>query len=615
MSDVVDLFIRLNGLKEASQGLRGVSDDLVKSKQEQKRLSIINQQEALKERKAVQELRVEQAKRQVILRGSQADIARSIQAQNQLAGILRSQEVVKLRLANFDKEMIQTGSTGWESLRKILQGNTSEVGMLGASLKSAMGIGTTASVALAGAIGVGVVGALTLATAGVNELITGFQKAKDLSESTIASVTATSRDFGLSRGDARKFVTENQRNVELAGKALPISSEDINRALTIGLNSGIIGLSEKDKSFFQQNVVGNASQTGLFSKLALLRQQLGSQITEPQFAQAIATISNEKSGKSDINTEFFRTSGLGKFLQEEGYLETQGKERIKAINRALDKLIPQDAIDEQQGTISARFSSFYDSLFAPLTGTFGFLRPLEDGRSTYDEILKTTELIFGEGGTLSQLASTFGGTGDVMEDLKSTIVGLNELIQDINNLLKIFKKTDAQKIEENQFNQEKVFSRQAFLQSSGKQATNFLDELGLSLGTYIKQEVSRPFRYNLDGTLKAQPNYQGLIQSFKPAYAGFNSAYNLERQNKPAGTKIGLLFNSGEDILPPGKLAQIMNTSYSRGRDTQRPPIAVTVASGAITVNPQPGQDPGAIARMTLDLFLSDLGKELENRI
>jgi hypothetical protein len=611
-SNTVDLFVRLRDVAQAQAGLRSLSNEVIKSKQEQKRASLENQVLANKEKLQVQEMRVEMAKRQAIIRGSHSDIARSIQAQNAFNQSLRQQNVLRQRLTNFDSEMAQTGSTGWDSLRKILQGSLNpgmssllgNVGSVGTAFQGLGSTGMLAMGALTAGIGVALVGAIGLAQVGIQELNTAFQKSLELSDATISATTAFSRDFGIDRASARKAVIENQIAVEQSAKALPIGSGDINRALSIAQNSGILALTEGDKDFFQKRVIGNAQDVGVLSQLALLRQQLGSQITEPQYAQAIATISSKDSSKADLNTEFFRTSGLGKRLNELGFSSATGKQRLEILSQAITQLVPLEAVKEQQQTIGAQFSSFYDNLFAPRTGVFGFLRELGSGGNVMQEVERSVSLIFGQDGTLSRLAQVFGGTGDVMEDLKSLLVGLNETVKGVNDILKVFEKTPVDKAAEEKYREERTKQSEAFQKYHGREE-NFFEAMVGSFFSAVKTEATRPF-----WVPQVKQNYQGLIQSFQPAYSGFSSAYSTEFRNKPPGTSIGLLYNSGEDILPPGMLQSFLQGAYSQGTRQGQAPI-ITIAEGAIQVTSLPGQDPLVIANYTIDLLMNRLREEL----
>ena len=605
-SNTVDLFVRLRDVAQAQAGLKSLSNEVVKAKQEQKRASLENQVLANREKLQVQEMRVEMAKRQAIIRGSQSDIARSIQAQNSFNQALRQQNVLRQRLANFDSEMTQTGSTGWDSLRKILQGNTSQLGVFGNLADDVFANGATAALGMGAAVG-GITLAIGVATAAFTELNRQFsESSKRATERIFSANSIVNAIPGIDSATAKKYIDISNRTISSEGGGL------VDVASAQMFNSQFLDDYLRTSKQLGLTMEQAAKASALFARdLAGVQKYTG--VNESELRSAvIGAIGGTYSTREFLKLDVINESGAGKAFER--VMSTIGKgrdlaqlseaERIQVIQKTIAQVYSPQAQAEVAGTSAGMMAKFTDSLFNLDTGIFSIERQLSSGGSVFDQMNETVKLVFGTDGTLSELAKVFGGTGDIMEDLKSIIVSTNELLKGFNQFLKMFEPTAQEKAGNDFYKRERQKQSEAFQKVYGREE-NFLDSIAGSFITRLKTEALRPL-----WVPQTQSNYQGLLQSFKPAYSGFSSAYSTEFRNKPPGTSIGLLYNTGEDILPPGMLQSFLQGAYSQGsRQTQSP--IITIAEGAIQVTALPGQDPLEIANYTIDLLMNRLREEL----
>lgn len=616
-SNVVDLFIRLNGLAQTQQGLKSVSSSLVDAKQEQKRLSLSNQQLALKERISVQELRVENAKRAVILRGSSADITRSIAAQNSLNQALRQQEVIKRRLANFDREVSQTGSTGWDSLRKILQGSGLPPGVqsltnglidarsafssLGSTATKGIGSSLLATGALTAAIGVGLVGAIGAASAAVSYLINDLADTRTELD-RIQERTKLQSIFETDRSTGFKLQERNEKLVQ------QLTNSSLSKESVLTLQGSFVDdFRSKNPTLSSDDVFKRT--IGIAQGFTAIQQASGQDVN--QLRRNIDDIvSGTRTANQIDNLEFFTNlSPSQKKTFKEVYNKKGGLAALEAVATMGETLL---LIKEGADSTSARFNKIQETLFGDRFGLLSVDRDLDLSKEGYQnvrsEFNRSLDLIFGNQGLFATLGNIFGGSGDIMADIMVALTEFNNLIKSINDTLSIFKKPEGYRKFEEERNQAFDKRRQEIeIQRSNTAIDKFMQSFPIfRFGEWVATNTLKSFK-------PIAPNYQGLIQSslaFKPAYNGFQGAYSTELRNKPPGTAIGLLYNTGEDILPPGMLDSFLRSSYARGASNGRS-VSVTIAEGAIQIITQPGQDPKAIADYAIAKLISDIQAEI----
>jgi hypothetical protein len=506
-----------------------------------------------------------------------------------------------------------------------------------ATAQSAMGGLGTAAMGLTGVLGTaGLLGAMALLTAGAGKLGDALNAAGETTKGTIISTTAFARDFKLSRDEARKFAIANEKRIEGLGAALPISSTDINNILRTANNSGAVKLAGT-KEIYQREIIGDEKNAGAATRFALLRQSLGQQVNDAQVAGAAGVLFNRKTKLKDLNTEFFKISGLRDELKKQGFDSLKGEARLQAINKALANLVPQEAINEMQGTLDATISSVNDRLFSPRTGFFGALRELESlgGKTFYAEVSRA----LGEGaaitgkGSLAMIGDAFSFTkrGGIGEVLGQSLNGLLDAIianpgiitaftsQLTNEIGNFFGAVNWGKLALSlgmlfidvivaipagllAFGGGWIRTAIGTIAESLMQAIKDLS-LGIaSLVTGIPRGVFDQIGGAISGFFggNAQAKYAGTAIPAAGGYMPINQAIARELQAKPASSGL-VVANSSEYIFQPSQLSSLLSRTAS--------PPSTAIQVGGITIHQQPGEDGNTLA----DRVISRLDSLLKN--
>lgn len=579
MADVFSSFV-LSFRDAASPGIRGVTAEIQKQRDAVQTLKREEQLRSLEQRKALNATREQlAANRLATLRNTPGTSSDSV-----LAAELRLRSI-KERSLSIDKQIGIQSQTNALRLAESAAKAKQLTGGLGESLSAAN--------LLSGAIGLGITGAIAVATAAVQLFTQQMGTAITASEAVIPNATAISREFAISRDRSRELVVEQQKLVEVLGRDLPVSIGDINSALSLAQNSGIAKLAGGDINLYQESVIGDTQDLGLIPLATILRKQLGATITDIQFQQAIGAISNPDAKVGDLNRlEFVRSSGLGAELKKRDFDEAKSAtDRLKIYLEAFRTLVPPEAIAEQRQTISALTSQFTDTLFADRTGIFGFLRDLEPtlagDQTIFDEAKKTVDLILGKGGLFETLGELTGDY-DPLISLRNSIRGFNEFLGLLNTTL-----DQLSNIPGISGLVQKILELSQYIGSSG------------GVGAAV-------VRGGVDGVRSLfGAKYRG---DYISAASGFNSAMNSEIANKPPGTSI-VIANSSETVLTPFQLKQLRDNEFNKGINTAQPVSrSVVIERGAVQIVAQAGQSPEAIAERVIEQ-LNNLMRAEENTL
>jgi hypothetical protein len=659
VANTVELFLKLQGQQEALSSVKGITTELERAKQETKRSSLVNQQERLKERLQVQQLAVEEKKRAVILRGKSSDIRASLNAQNQLNAIQRQQLLVRQRLANFDAETKQVGTTGWDTLRNLLQkdllpmfssklpggiGQTMQATMsLQGGLKGAVGqltggLGGKGLMAIAGvtaAVGVGLVGAIGLATSAVTGLVDQLLN----TQTEMDRIVEKSKLQSLFGVDSKSAMGLQQQNEELVRQMVnPALAKDTVLTFQYSFIDEI-----KDKN-------PNLSQEEIFKKSINIAQGFTAiQQTSGQDPNQLRRniddiVSGTRTGNQIDNLEFFTNlTPSQKKTFKKVYEQQGGLAALEAVATMSETVL---LMGESANSTQARLQKIQETMFGR-DGMFSVERDLDKNKAGYQnvraEFNRSIDLLFGAEGLFSQLSQTFGLDGiDIMVGVNQSLKDFNDLLENINKTLAFFQPPKEYREFKKQ-NNEAFDMKRSQIEEARKgttldkimQATPFT-RLGEFIATNILKGFSGAFTQSdpnksLDMVMKSNPitrfgtglgtgimnlfsggaKYQGTIQSM----AGGRIAYDTEYRNRPAGSAVGFMVNSGEDILPPGKLKSLLTGSFYQGAQTPSKSVSLLIAEGAIKVYPSPNQDPISIAKETLSLLTLQLEEKLNAQL
>jgi hypothetical protein len=480
------------------------------------------------------------------------------------------------------------------------------------SLVTSMFEGVTAASLLASAITGGVGVALQTVTALAQTFGEVFKKqfnvAVEAENQLISGATVNAREFGLSRKDAKQFTADTQKKVEILGRDLPIESNQINEALSIFMNAGGAKLTGGDKKVFNDQILGSSQNAGLITKSTLLRQQLGTQITDPQYTNAIGVLANDSTKLGDVKKlEFFQKSGLYDQLKGSGFDDAKGANRIKILNKALDNLLPPEAIAEMQDSAQGLFGQLKDTLFGNRTGIFGFMKDvsvLEGDQTVFNESKRTLTMLFGSGGVLDNMGNILGVDGDtIMSSVYRSLQYFNDELQRLNEVLKLFRKPDdvvaARKEASNKFDE-----RKDSIDEKNKNDTlrNIIEAVPfIKFGKELSTALMKDFAVGeAERKARLSAKFSG---TYLTASMGLSEAFKTESRNMPSGAS-PVIANTAEDILPPGKLTRLIKNAYSSGNASQQSKM-INIQPGAIAIYQQAGQSSEELTDMMLDKLTS----------
>ncbi|MBW4633564.1 MAG: hypothetical protein KME30_17195 [Iphinoe sp. HA4291-MV1] len=252
------------------------------------------------------------------------------------------------------------------------------------------------------------------------------------------TVNTAINTLGLSEDKASIFVQRFNKDVAILGRDLPTTSENIVKISRTIIDDYAEAYKKAGRSTDQirDTLLKSSSKIALSAELS--NTNLG--VTQ---AAIQAYLSGGIAGERGLSTyQFFGNNTALRNALKEG-LKTSGKkgfgdlsafERIELLNKALDKALPQSAINRLQSTSKAKISSFMDSLFDPEIGIFSLTRDLDNNtlngyQSVYTSFQTTLDLIIGERGLLAQFARLFGLVGtDPMKDFKIAVDVFNAYI-------------------------------------------------------------------------------------------------------------------------------------------------------------------------------------------
>jgi hypothetical protein len=586
---------------------------------------------------------VEERRRQAELKKTQAAAIALSRAEEGLLKSRARSNAASAALKNFDAKAALRDMEALNKSTALLPRTLQSTGSIGGSaltsLVGGMDASAIASTALVGIIGGSLVAALGAATAAASYFGKEFSDSINRQKESISAAEPLVKSFGLSYTDADNRVRQTQERVAILGRDLPVSSKEINTV--------VAGISD--------NLAGMLKKAGMgIDDLAKYQDTIGSK-------GAILTSSTASSDTTDFNRLFDKldsgaTIASVKMLQlyeqspqiRSALEETFKKYDIKSTKdlKATEKpqfmldLLNSAVSDEQvkrlQGTVAAQVSSAMDRLFDPFTGIFGFERDLykdkEGVQSIFSELAKSINLIIGEGGILANISKAIGGTGDPLKDLYEGIVNVNRFLESINKFLTEFNSVSSRvdkaretfaSVAQPALNMGKGaidISRGNALGGTGK----ILQGVGGLVNDFTIKPVWAGIQAGMRGIgmgglfsdIGAKPQYKGssdLSPSTFPGLMPIQSAIAAEMRNKPTGSSLAIA-NTSETILTPEQVRAISSPQTVITNQTAGSNKTLTLAPGAIVINPPPGMNINEIAN-TIFSMLDDRFNQAQSEL
>ncbi len=430
---------------------------------------------------------------------------------------------------------------------------------------------TIAAVGLAGAVGVGLVGAIVAAGAAVMEFKRQFTQALDEQVERVGRVQLAMQALNITREQAKRFNQETEIAIARAGTSMPVSVADI---------QSFYGATGDELAEFLKSQGASLSaiqnQTvATTSRLAIV-QQLSGISSSYALANVQAYLGGAGAGELRQMSLFQRNPRLLRDLQAG---VRGGENRVELLIRALNSYVTDDMISELQGTGKAQWSAFRDRWFDPTVGILSITRDIDgDVSNGYQtvagEFAKTIGIVFGQDGLVASVVEAFNLIDtDPMAELRDQVIKFNEFLEELTTF---FTKLDTARNNNRLLDQSINFIGDTFTKSPYEQ---------------IAQRDQPGLLWRLFGA-KAKPQFTG---SFPGMGTSFDSmplfdAIATEAANKPPGSDL-VIANSSEFIFTQAQMDML-----KQGQRGQRGPVTINVYQ-------QPGQDGYALAQQVMQLL------------
>ena len=597
----IDLIIGVKNL--ASGSVKNLNNDLIEQK---KRVFELRQEERLraseaqksiaaqKQKIATDNLGIKQAKslaadKRAAFFNNPTEDAKAAKAKLQLLKAESTLSSAKERSLGLEKKIgIQAEATA-VAQKSGISGFVSGItqGIVSAELLSSV---------ISGGIGL----AIQAATKGVELFSQQMASAIETTQQLIPATTQISKNFGVTRKEARSIVIEQQKQIEILGRELPVSGGDITNAYSIALNSGLASNVGGDSKVFNRLALGTSGDLGVLPLATLIKQQLGTQIKDAQFTDAIGRISTATKVSDLSQLEFFQKAGILPELKKLNFDDAKtGIQRLTIINSAFKNLVPPEAVAELQGSLPALFSNFTDFLFADRTGVLGFLRDIrpdiEGDQTIYDDVAKTIQLLIGKDGLFDQLGKLTNGV-DPLVSLSNTIQGLNTFIADLNSTLNAISSIPGIKEIGG-----KILEISTYIGQSGG--------VGLAAIRSVT-DTSRSIFGGITSQLTGGAS-KHLGTPFYSAANGFYGALSSEMLNKPPSSSI-VFANSSENVFTQKQTENLVANSKAIGARSNKN-INLSIEAGAITIQTTSDQNEVRIAEKAIELLTERINLKISS--